>query len=222
MSISSLWRQFIDFIVPYADYILPTFFIFFVLGTVLAFAASRRPGVRTAYLSGFFAVLIVVTIIGAPLFPIVDMHKFPNPVPDESTTNEVRIVDTEGNELVYDSRAVPPLEGGSSTFGSALVGYDETERVEMAQFLVENANEYRDDISSGEASAPSDAVQPPRYVDSPEWTTEDVEETTDFETIRVYRETTVFNNDNTDADLTYELRLEIDTNDGEVHEWDVE
>lgn len=210
----------VDLLKPFADLILPGFYVAFFAGTLALLALKERPYARRLWLTGFLSVLLVITLLGAPILPVVDMHKFAEPTPEEQTYHEFRVVDEDGDEIRYDTRAIPPMQGTrTSTLGSAMVNrYDDERRLELAAFMVENAREYRADVEAGGPS-PAERLQPPRYVDDERWTAADLAGLSAFESIRVYRHTIVFSADSTEIESKETtLQLEVNPSDGTIEE----
>ena len=208
----------LDFIRPYAHLALPLFYIVFVLGTVAVFVISERKYAKETFLTGFFSILLITTLIGVPILPVIDMHKFANPTEEETTAHEITIVDEHGNELYYDSRAIEPVMGTRVlSLGSNLISGDDTYRMEVGTFLIESAEEYRLDVESGEAG--TEFWEPPRYLDESQWTTEDLDGVGSFETIRVYNTTYTFSDDNTEINEQESyLELEVDVANDEIRD----
>lgn len=203
--------QLVDALSPYADLILPGFYLAFFAGTLLMLVLKERAYARRLWLAGFLSVLLVITILGAPILPVVEMHKFPDPTPEEQTYHELRVVDEDGNEIRYDTRAVPPMQGTrTSRLGRWMVErYADEKRLEMAGFLLDEAEEYRTELLA-DRRRPLERLQPPRYVDEERWTAADVRGLSRFESIRVYRHTVVYSADSTEIESREtELRLEV-------------
>ncbi|MFU8867976.1 MAG: hypothetical protein ACNA7R_08700 [Natronococcus sp.] len=92
--------------------LFPTVYVLFFLGTVGILAFARRRYAREVWLAGFFTTLLAVTLVGMPLLPVVDMHKFAQPSEEEETYYEIRMVDASGEELRFDDRATSPTGRG--------------------------------------------------------------------------------------------------------------
>lgn len=213
-------EQLVDALSPYAHLILPGFYLAFLGGTLCMLVLKRRAYARRLWLAGFFSSLLVVTVLGAPILPVVEMHKFPEPTPEEQSYHEIRIVDAEGNEIRYDARAVPPMQGTrTSRLGRWMVErYSDEKRLEMAAFLVAEAEEYRTELLT-DGREPLERLQPPRYVDEERWTAAEVRDLSQFESIRVYRHTVVFSEDSTEiASKETELRLEVNPREDTIEE----
>ena len=200
--------------------LFPVVYVLFFLGTLGILAFARRQYAREVWLAGFFATLLAVTLVGMPLLPVVDMHKFAQPSDEEETYYEPRVVDAAGNELRVDDRATPPVTGTrtSTVSGQMADGYTDDQRLEIGEFYLENAREHRQAVESGEQSM-SDRLQPPRYVDDRAWTATELESYEAFEAIRIYEHTVVYSDDNTAIESTEERpRVTIDPTDGTVTE----
>jgi hypothetical protein len=212
--------QLVDALSPFADLILPGFYLAFLGGTLLILVLKHRAYARRLWLTGFLSSLLVVTLLGAPILPVVDMHKFPDPSPEERTYHELRVVDADGEEVRYDARAVPPMQGTrTSRLGRWMVeDYSDEKRLEIAGFLIREAEEYRASLLAG-GRAPIERLQPPRYVDEERWTAAEVRDLSRFESIRVYRHTIVYDEDSTGIESREtELRLEVTPGDDTIEE----
>lgn len=211
----------VDLLAPVADSLLPAVYVSFVVGTAALLALADRRIARRVWLVGLFSGLVVVTLVGAPLLPFVDMNKYADSTDEEFTYYEIRMVDGNGTELRYDTRAIPPVKGGtrhSRLAGLMVESYSEAERLEMATFLFERAVAYRAEVEADEPR-PLERLQAPRYVDSEPWTREDLEGAGPFETIRIYERTIVYEDDNTGIAALHEReRVEIDPAAGTVDE----
>lgn len=210
-----------DLLAPIADLLLPAVYASFVIGTAALLALADRPPARRLWLVGLFSGLVVVTLVGAPLLPFVDMNKYADSTDEEFTYYEIRMVDGDGTELRYDTRAIPPVKGGTrhSRLGGLLVeSYSEAERLEMARFLFDSAVEYRAAVEADEPRR-LERLQAPRYVDSEPWTREDLADVKPFRSIRVYEVTLVYEDDNTGiASRDERERLRIDPATGAAEE----
>ena len=198
----------IDHLAPFTEIIFPTVYVLFFLGTLLCLVFAHRRIARQVWLAGFFSTLLAVTLVGMPLMPVVDMHKFAEPNDEERIYYEVRIVDAAGDEIEYDDRATPPTSGSrtSTIAGDMAAEYDDEERVAMAEFFISNAEEYRTEIESGGPPA-YERLQPPRYVDDERWTADELTEYEEFEAVRVYERTVTFTDDTTAVESNEEQFL---------------
>lgn len=206
----------LDSLLQFSDIILPTVYVSFFLGTLGVLAFARHHVARGVWLAGFFTTLLAVTAVGTPLLPVVDMHKFSNPPGKKLTYYDVRVVDRSGNEIALDERAVPPMTGSHmSGVGERIVNsYTDAERIEMGEFYISNAREYRHEVQSGETSV-AEHIDPPRYTADQKWTASELDQYDRFESIRVYERTVTFSDDNSNVESINEhLRVTIDvTND---------
>lgn len=211
----------VDLLGPIADLLLPAIYVSFLAGTAVLLALADRPLARRVWLVGLFSGLVVVTLVGAPLLPFVDMNKYADSTDEEFTHYEIRMVDENGTELRYDTRAIPPVKGGTrhSRLGAMMVeSYSEEKRLELARFLFESAVDYRAEVESG-GSRPLERLEAPRYVDSEPWTRQDLSPMGSFESIRIYERTIVYEEDNSGiASHEERERLEFDPETGTVVE----
>ncbi|MDJ1433020.1 hypothetical protein [Halostagnicola sp. A-GB9-2] len=182
--------------------IFPVFYVGFFLGTLVLLALSDREVARSVWVGGFILVLLAVTVVGTPLMPVVEMHKFSQPNDEQNTAHEFVVVDADGNELYYDYRAAPPTTGSrSSTIAGHMVEeYPDEDRIEIAEFYLSNAQEYRSDVESGDYPPPTEPLAPPRYTDDKQWSAEELEEFETFEAIRIYERTLTVTDDNTEIE----------------------
>ncbi|MDG5818051.1 hypothetical protein [Natronococcus sp. A-GB7] len=200
--------------------LFPTVYVLFFLGTLGVLAFARRRYAREVWLAGFFTTLLAVTLVGMPLLPVVDMHKFAQPSEEEETYYEIRMVDAAGEELRFDDRSTPPTTGTrtSTVAGQMADEYTDEQRLEMGEFYLANAREHRQAVESGDRSV-TDRLQPPRYVDDRAWTAAELEGYDSFEAIRIYERTVIYSDDNTAVESNEERpRVTIDPTDGTVTE----
>ncbi|MDQ2050212.1 hypothetical protein RBH26_06910 [Natronolimnohabitans sp. A-GB9] len=210
----------IDAIAQFRDVIFVSVYVLFFLGSLGALALANRSVLRRIWLVGFFSTLLVVTAVGMPLLPVVEMHKFAQPSEEEMTYYEIHVVDADGQEIELDDRATPPLTGTrtSSVGGELAEEYSDAERMEMGEFYLEHVREYRQAVESGDRSV-TERLQPPRYVDDPAWTTDQLSEYEAFESIRVYERTVIYAEDDSSVESNEKrLRLTVDVADDEVIE----
>lgn len=198
-----------------------TFYVFFFAATVVTFVFRERRYVKQAYLAMFLSGLVVVTLVGASVLPLVEMHKFANTVDDEEQYYQITIVDEQGTELRYDTRATPPVMGTRTSGLAESMVEDQTdpERLEMGRFLVSNAEEYRASVRRGERDGITQRLSAPRYVEEDRWTAADLEGTSAFVAIRIYERTIRFAEDNSEvADSSRRVVLEVNTDDETIRE----
>lgn len=172
---------------PLYGFIVPLFVIGFFLAALVAIALSERRLVRSGYLGGFFALLLVVNLFGPVTpAPVVKWHKFSEVRGTEKTEYSFRVVDGQGNELTYDEDAT--LESGSVAL--ALVRakmqneFSPEKNAETARWLLDRANTHRSDVL---AQSPSRHLAFPRHGFSNAWTATELRDYTAFTTVRLYR-----------------------------------
>lgn len=233
----------IDALRPFREYLLPGVFVAFVLGTALALAlthwrvgsrfgpADRRPlrwllpadgaVFRRLWLTAFLSGIVVTSLIGAPIVPFVDMNKFSDRTDDEFTYYEIRMVDGDGDEIRYDVRAIPPVEGASRhtrLAGMMVHDFSDAERREMAASLFERAVAYRAEVESGHTPW-HERLESPVYSQEPPWQPAELEGMSAFETIRIYERTIVYGPDDTEiVDRSERELLRIDPETGTIEE----
>lgn len=164
------------------------FFGGFFLAAFLAIRYAHVSRVRRGFLGGFFAVLVVVALV-APVqpLPMIQWHKFSNPVPQEETVYQLRVVDADGRELRYDSDATLEVDGVYlHRMLDDLVEAEPAEQREIGRHLLEKAREYRVRLAN---------PRPSRFFRYPpgglfgRWTAEKLAEYDEFVGLRVYEMT---------------------------------
>ncbi|MFP8955177.1 hypothetical protein ACLI4Y_00480 [Natrialbaceae archaeon A-CW3] len=195
----------LELLSQFTDILFPAVYVLFFVGTLGVLALAHWRVARQVWLAGFFATLIAVTLVGMPLLPVVDMHKFAQPADEEQTYYEIRIVDAAGNEIDLDDRATPPMTGTrtSTVAGEMANDYSDEERLEMGTFYLESIQDYREMIESGGPPA-YERLQPPRYVDDHQWTADELDAYEEFEAIRVYERTVIYTDDSSDVEVNEE------------------
>jgi hypothetical protein len=164
----------------------------------------------------FFVLLLVGNVTGLSIFPFMHWYKFSEPRGQEVTSYEIRVADADGNEIVYDARAAPPLINSMSTLARHMhTDYDTETRERVARHLLTNANAYRERVEQKGAD-PAGLLAFPRHTLDYRWTEERLQGHSTFVSVRVYKLTTRTTDDGTElASRTDELVLEV-TPDGDV------
>lgn len=150
---------------------------------------------------------------------MVNMHKFTGTVDQEVTTYEMAVVDENGAELAYDQTAAPLVIGTRHAHlaEDMVTEYDEQRQQAIATHLLVRATDHREDIKSG--SSPLERVHYPGHMDVDEWDREELANYGEFETIRVYETTIMYNDDSSGVEeRTKTLRLEVTPPSGEAAE----
>jgi len=187
-------------------------FIIFVLGTSFTLLFRDQVIIRRTYLVGFFTILIVVNLVGLQMFPFIHLHKFTASADDEMTFHEVRVVDENGNELIYDGRATAHFdEFQMQQIGESLANeYSDAEADRAARHLLEQAIEYREVVEKGGEWHQN--LRFPRHTRDYHWTSEEVASLEEFESIRVYKVTVDGSSGHDDVRVVEETReYELDT-----------
>lgn len=132
------------------DVLLPLAFGAFFVGTAIALAFNRRRYVRRTYVAGFFAVLVTINLIGLPVLPMMYWHKFSEPRPESQTHYEFRLVDTDGDELRYQTEATLAVDGVTlaSLQRKMLTDYSREKNERIARYLIQRAREHRQRVTT--------------------------------------------------------------------------
>lgn len=167
--------------------VLLGFLVCFFALTAVAMAFHRRPLVRGSYLAVFFSLLLLVNVSTLTLFPFMHWYKFSEPRTEELSTHLIKVVDSEGRELLYDARATPPLLGSSFYFLGRQMeeSYSEEKRSRVGRYLLAHACAYRERVESG-SMRPLQWVAFPRHVLDYEWSRRELSSYSTFTAIRVY------------------------------------
>ncbi|WP_252698658.1 hypothetical protein [Natronosalvus vescus] len=158
----------------------------FVGFTFIAFYYSDMKRVRKAYITYLLVGIVIVSIVGVELLPFVHLHKFiDSPDPVDSNT-EVRLFDEDGNEIVYDARASPPLtEPMTGRLARYSLEKNPSSKGEFFDHLLLNACEFRNEgIETGTRSTVEGSF-PPHHFDY-KWNTAELANFGDIEGIVVY------------------------------------
>jgi hypothetical protein len=122
------------------------FFLVFWIFTLVAVVTPRRQ-VKNAYLVFFFSSMLSVgLVIGAPVWPFHDWHLWARMLPRTVNYQEVWLEDSTGRQIVYDLRAVPPL---NPAYLNKLIAPrikmlgEQGEKNPMAEWLMKKANSYQ-------------------------------------------------------------------------------
>lgn len=191
--------------------VLAVFFLgFFACTLGVAVVSDRVPLARRGYVAVFFAVLVVVNVTGLSLFPFMYWYKFSEPREQTVTSYEIRVADGNGNEIVYDARAAPPMLNSMSTLARQLDReYDRSTRRVVAQHLLESARDYRGRIDRG-GFAPRGVLDFPRHTLDYRWTEERLTGYGTFTAVRVYALSTRTTDDGTTLEArTDRMVLEV-------------
>lgn len=185
------------------------FFVGFFVAAGIAIRFARNPLVRKGFLAGFFAVLVVVALV-APVqpLPMIHWHKFSQPVPQEQTQYQFRVVDEEGRELQYDVAATLKVDGAYlHRYASEFVAADRDEQREVGAYLVERANVHKATVE--DRPLIRYLRYPPGYVRE-RWTPEKVAPYGTFVELRVYELTTTTTADGREVvDVEEELVVDL-------------
>jgi hypothetical protein len=170
--------------------LLGAFFVAFFLLAAVAVRYATHRWIRQGYLAYFFLFLLVVNLTGMPLFPFVSWYKFSEPLPETITRYEIRVADAAGDELVYDARATPPMNGPHLwTVGERMATvYDRGKACRAGRFFLDRARRYRDRVQRDSFDL-AERVDFPRHVLDRQWNANELDAYTEFTTLRIYRVT---------------------------------
>jgi hypothetical protein len=108
---------------------------------------TPRRQVKNAYLVFFFSSMLSVgLVIGAPVWPFHDWHLWARMLPRTVNYQEVWLEDSTGRQIVYDLRAVPPL---NPAYLNKLIAPrikmlgEQGEKNPMVEWLLKKANSYQ-------------------------------------------------------------------------------
>jgi hypothetical protein len=184
------------------------FFVGFFVAAGVAIHYATTPYVRKGFLGGFFALLLVVALVGPvqPL-PLIQWHKFSHPVPEEQQQYQLRVVDGQGRELQYDVAATLSVDGAYlHRYLDDFVEADAAEQRRVGSYLVDRANVHKSEVQNPPLTR--SIRYPPGYVRE-RWTPEKVSRYGEFVGLRVYEITTTTTPDgrevtNVEEELVFE------------------
>lgn len=180
-----------DVLVEFSGLLVPLFFVGFVLFSVVSIWLGDRTVVRRTYLAALLAGLVVTNLF-VPFvpYPMTHWNKFSEPRPAERTEHEVRVIDSDGDEIRFEEAAVLRADGGISPW--YLTGWfvddsrlSAAERAIAAQYVLDRANEYRLELAN--RSFVHLLRFPPHSGTVDRWTPELLAEYDRFVGLRVYR-----------------------------------
>lgn len=164
------------------------------VAAVVAVVFSDRPGVRPAFLAGFFTVLVVVNLVGLPVLPFMHWQKFSEVSDAETTVADFRVVTADGSEVRFDPRSVTNVDGAYMVLVTAEMRTASDERrAELSAYMLERARIHRTKV---ETRSPLHYLRFPPHSLS-EWTAAELDGHAPFVGIRMYERTLVFSDDGT-------------------------
>lgn len=154
-----------------------------------------------------------MSLVGSQFLPVVTLHKFVQEGPEERTEYEIRTVDTRGNELLLDARAIDPVPASRVTvLGERMAHeYDREAREAAGKHILEESRAYRASIESG-PPVRSDRLEFPRHGFGFRWDANTLSEYGDFVAVRVYEVDITYSEDATEVvsrteSLAYEYSI---------------
>lgn len=169
-----------------------------------------RPHVRRAFVGGVLVVLVVSSVVGASPYPFVDLHLYSPAAPAAVGVYELRVVDADGRELRYDTRAIPPYTNARLNWlGTRIVEGDDATRAATAAFLLERAERHRASVLAAGGRVLPDGHFPHHVLDY-RWTADRVADYGPFVAVRVYAVGVHFTADGRSVDArTERLAVEV-------------
>jgi len=194
-------NTFRDLFFTYEFIIVPIVFLSFFL---FGFIAIHKKNSRKYYLTTIVILLLISSILALQMFPFTHAHRFTDNADQNSTANDIRMVDSGGDELMLDARAVKPLRDWA--LASKLADLeDNSTRIEMTDEIMEYANIHRAEI---ESSVPRWRHPPPSV--RHHWDRSTLDSYNEFESIRVYNVETIYSQDSAEIhNKTQECLIEI-------------
>lgn len=164
------------------------------LAAVVAVVFAHRPGVRPAFLAGFFSLLVVVNAVGLPVLPFMHWQKFSDVSDAETTFYDFRVVTADGAEVRFDPRSVTNVDGVYMVLVTdEMRTADDDRRAELSAYMLERARIHRTKV---ETRSPLHYLRFPPHSLS-EWTVGELDGHAPFVGIRTYERTLVFADDGT-------------------------
>lgn len=154
--------ELLGWLLQYRWVLLPGFFFGFFGLALLAVSADEESPIRRGFLFVVVVLLLGSNLTGIGVLPLVELQKFSIAESENVTYHELRVVDADGNELVYDARAAPPLQGALVRWLARDMATTHTPAVRqrVGRYLLRRARQYR-------ASLRDDSVSMASYVDYP-------------------------------------------------------
>jgi hypothetical protein len=137
---------------PYADVLVPLFFVGFFVAAGVAIYCRENTVVRRTYVVNFFLALLVVNLFVSIIpVPVVHWHKFSEPREAEKSFTVLRLVDEDGCEIRYNGEA--PFEAENIGMQPLIekMYSEETsaeERREIARYLLGEGTEFRRQVEN--------------------------------------------------------------------------
>lgn len=203
----SVIQALVDLLQPYRVAVYTLFFVGFFVATLVAFVLHRVRFVRSTYVAGFFALLLVVNLaVPVHALPLVHWHKFSEPRAQELVWHEVRVVDSNDRELVYDDRATLGVDGVTmeDLQREMRTEYTHRKNCEVSRWLLERARLHRDRMTT---QSPLDWLRFPPHGLNNQWTAEDLQGYDAFVGLRIYELRVVTSADGSEVNARDETKV---------------
>lgn len=183
----SLFRDIYSYLSNNQPEVLLSFFIGFFLISAIAIRFNRNKHIREGYIVLFICLLLFVNISTISLFPFMHWYKFSEPRTAETTSHLIKVVDSDGRELLLDARATPPLIGSSYyALGYQMDEvYSPEKRHEVGGYLLGNACQYRERLQRGSLPL-TKLIEFPRHTLDYQWSAQHLNGYSEFTAIHVY------------------------------------
>jgi len=162
----------------HGDIIYPALFLgFFLFGAI---AVVKKGKSRQLFVASVLCFLLVSSQMGATMVPFIHAQRYSPVDGQHDDTMAIVLVDSEGNSVDIDERANSPYTA-SAIVEKMLHEWTDEKRVEIADQILENSEQYRDRV---ESIFPR-VAHPPSSVGTI-WSESELESIDDFESVRIY------------------------------------
>lgn len=197
----------VDLLQPFRAVIYPAFFVGFFVATGIALLLHRNRYVRTTYVAGFFALLLLVNlVVPAHVLPLLHWHKFSEPYSQDLVWQEVRLVDEHGREVVYDDKGTLGVDGVKmeDLQREMRTEYSDEQNCAVVDWLLERASVYRERVVD---RPPHRWLRFPPHGLNNQWTSADLEGYGEFVGLRIYEQQVTTSSDGTEVTAYAEHRV---------------
>lgn len=167
-------------------------FITFFLISAVGVYYHRNPLVRKGWTVAFVVMLFVPVVIGSN-WPFLAWGLFAEPAPTEVTHYQTYLVESDGDHVRYDTRALGPVTAAVFRgYSKKLVTeWNEPTSERMGSFLVSRANDHREAVKGGYGFRPNfwlpNGFRFPRHQLDYRWGPGVINSNDSFVGIRIYR-----------------------------------
>lgn len=177
----------VDVLRPYAEYVLPIIFVGFFVAAAVAIAFGERTYVRKPYVASLVVGLLLVNV-AFPVYPLPFMtwHKFSEPRATDQVSYQLRVVDSDGDEIPFEEKATLVVDGVSKDILRKKLREElsPAERDEVASYLLERSIHHRSHIRNRSLLH---LLRFPPHGLGDTWTERQLSQYDEFVGIRMYR-----------------------------------